>query len=33
MKDMQKEAVIIENDMERRFQAIQAKNQQQKYLP
>jgi len=26
MKDMQKEAVMIENDMERRFHALQAKN-------
>ena len=30
---MQKEAVMIETDLERRFHAMQTKNQQQRYLP
>ena len=33
MRDMQKEAIMIENDMEKRFQAITQKTQQQRYLP
>lgn len=33
MRDMQKEAVNIENDLERRFHAMQTKTQQQRYLP
>jgi len=33
MRDMQKEAVNIENDLERRFHAMQSKTQQQRYLP
>ena len=30
---MQKEAVMIETDLERRFQAMQVKTQHQRYLP
>jgi hypothetical protein len=33
MRDMQKEAVNIETDLERRFHAMQTKTQQQRYLP
>ena len=33
MRDMQKEALMIENDMEKRYHAISQKNQQQRYLP
>ena len=33
MRDMQKEALMIENDMEKRYLAISQKNQQQRYLP
>ena len=33
MREMQKEAYMIENNMEKRYQAISQKNQQQRYLP
>ena len=33
MRDMQKDAVNIETDLERRFHAMQTKTQQQRYLP
>ena len=33
MRDMQREAVNIETDLERRFHAMQTKTQQQRYLP
>ena len=33
MREMQKEAVNIETDLERRFHAMQTKTQQQRYLP
>ncbi|TNV86295.1 hypothetical protein FGO68_gene5988 [Halteria grandinella] len=33
MKDMQREAMLIEGDMEKRFQAMTMKTQQQRHLP
>jgi hypothetical protein len=33
MKDMQREAHLIESDMEKRFQAMTMKTQQQRHLP